>query len=190
MRPPLGRETADHRHDADGRDRDGAGVDGHAARLRQHLGGPHHAFIVEERLAHAHEHHAAHWVRRFVADLHHLVDDLPGGEVAAEAHPPVAQKTQPIARAHLRTDADDVFLISGPMQKGDADGLERLGSVARKRYLANPSVGETAFPAASAGHARRLADALEQVAATFPSRAAVESAAATRRLGGGGRGGR
>ena len=58
-----------------------------------------HVLVVEQRLAHAHEHHAAHRVVGLGGDEPELRQDLPGLEAADAARAgPVAQKSQ--ASAH------------------------------------------------------------------------------------------
>ena len=75
------------------------------------LGRPHHALVVEQRLAHAHEDDAAHRMRRVGADLHHLIDDLPRRQVAAKAHAARGAEDAAHRAADLRADADDVLLV-------------------------------------------------------------------------------
>ena len=131
----FGRETADARHDADGRDRDGLAADGHAARFGEDLRRLNHVVVVEHRLAHAHENDAANGMRRVVVDLDDLIDDFPRGQIAAEAHPAGGAELAAHRAAHLRTDADDVLEVVGPVQQRNAHRLERFRAVAAKEVL-------------------------------------------------------
>ena len=89
----LRRHAQDVRHVSDGADRDARGPDRAAAGVGNNVHGFHDGVVVVERLAHAHEDEVAEAAVRMArgeraADVLHLRDDFPGGEVAHETHLP------------------------------------------------------------------------------------------------------
>ncbi len=131
----FGGEATQHGHDAYGRHADGLGVDTQADRFRQHLGRTLDALIIEKRLAHPHEDNAPHTVGRVAANVRHLIDDFPRSQIPLEAESTGGAEDAAHGTADLRTDADDVFLMAGPVQQRNPHGLEDLGTVPSKEVL-------------------------------------------------------
>ena len=116
-----------------GADRDVAGVDGQTARLVQHCDGLEHVVEVGHRLAHALEDHAVHAAAAQAApDRAHLLDDLPGLEVAREPHAAGRAELAAQRAAHLRADADRE---ARPVLERDAHRLEHVAVVRAQGVL-------------------------------------------------------
>ena len=121
---------------AHGRDRDAVGPDARAAGIAQDAGRLDHRLVVLERLALALEHDARERaLGRLAADREHLLDDLPGLEVAQEAQPAGLAEAAAEGAADLRRDA---HAEARPLER-DAHGLEHAAVRERNRYLTNGS---------------------------------------------------
>ena len=124
---PLAHVALNGRHEPRGGEGDGLaprwrsprGARGCAA-ARMRLG------VVEQRLAHAHEHHAAHRPVRLGADLQHLVENLPGRRLRWKPSLPGHAEVARERAAHLAGDADHVLVV----EDGDA---HRLHASAQRR---------------------------------------------------------
>ena len=108
---PFGGEPADGRHDPRGRDGDGPRVDGAAARVAQDTRRGDRLVVVQERLTHPHEHHAADGAIGLGPDGEDLADDLVREEVARKAEPSGGAEGAGQRAARLARDADDVLLL-------------------------------------------------------------------------------
>jgi hypothetical protein len=104
-------------------DGDGPSVDGEQARVAHHADRTDDLTDVRERFAHALEDHTVHAcaVGQVIAELAHLVDDLPCVEVTRQAHASGGAEGAADGAADLRRDACDES--SGPFE-GDAHGLD------------------------------------------------------------------
>ena len=101
----------------DGRDRDAVAAHARAAGIAQHLRGADHVVVVLEGLALALEHDARDRpLRRLAADGEHLLDHLPGLEVAREAEP--ARLAEARRRARSPT-CDETHTL----QRGRSSGM-------------------------------------------------------------------
>ena len=117
---------------------------------------------VHQRLAHAHEHEVVD--RLDAAEVQHLVEDLRGGQVAAEAHRPGRAERAGQRAARLRGDADRAAPVAVAHQHrldGAAVGgvEERLdGAVARRapRRRARASRTARARPSSRAQRRREV----------------------------------
>jgi hypothetical protein len=81
-----------------------------------------HVVVVEQRLAHAHEHRAAHRVFSLARDDAQLRQDLPGLEAADAAEPPGGAEVARQRAADLAAETDGVF---GRRQRLQRRGLPR-----------------------------------------------------------------
>src|SRR5438067_1593962 len=108
---PLARVAADGGDHARGGDGDGPSVDGAARWMAEDARRLHHRVVVEERLAHSHEHDAAHGPVGFLADREDLADDLVCGEIAFEAQRAGGAERARKRATRLARDADDVLLL-------------------------------------------------------------------------------
>ena len=132
----------DLRQQADGRDRDAVAADARSARVAQDTRGPHHVVVVLERLALALEHDAGHGpFRRLAPHAQHLLDHLPGLEVAREAEPSRLAEAAGERAADLRGDAD----AEARLLERDAHGLEDA-AVARAEQVLDERVDVAAPP--------------------------------------------
>lgn len=118
-------EAADAGGEARGADGDGAGVDGEGGRLGEDGDRGEDAVEVGEGLAHALKDDAVDAGARGEAgaDEADLLDDLPGLEVAAEAHATRGTEGAGEGAADLGGDADGV---AARLLEGDPDGLDAL----------------------------------------------------------------
>jgi hypothetical protein len=111
-------------HPADGRNRRAAVRD---PDIREPARSGEHGVVVEERLAHPHEHEVVD--RLDAAEVQHLVEDLPRGQVAAEAHRARGAEGAGEGAAGLRGDAHRPAAVAVPHQHGldrmAVDGAEQ-----------------------------------------------------------------
>ncbi|KAJ3060496.1 hypothetical protein HK102_009472 [Quaeritorhiza haematococci] len=138
----LAGKAVDLRDQPHSADRDG--LRGHRPRrgASQEVGRRHDVVIVQERLAHPHEHGARHppplSLDQF-ASLEELVDDLPGLEIAPGRHPGGRAESAAHRAADLRreADADRAFFVEGDQDRFQRQPLagpesELLESVLRR----------------------------------------------------------
>jgi len=102
-------QPADTRHDPRGRKGDPPGADrGTHLQLHQ-TDGPQDVLIVEQRLTHTHQHDVPNLLALFLdapADREQLINDLRGGEVPPEPHPPGGTEATSERTSDLRRETD------------------------------------------------------------------------------------
>ena len=119
-----------------------------------------HAVEVHHRLAHAHEHEVVD--RLDAAEVQHLVEDLRGGQVAAELHRPGGAERAGQRAARLRGDADRAAAVAVAHQhrldRPPVVGVEqRLHRPVGARAPRRPSAGSRTAPRPPAARAARRA---------------------------------
>ena len=151
--------------------------------MAEDTGGADHLVVVQERLAHAHEHDAAHRPIGLGPDGEDLPDDLGCIQVAAKPELTGGAKSAGQGAARLRGDADDVLLLlafigahvgaRGLAGNRNADGFDACGAVQLEEIL-HEAVGRRL----SRGNLEELGgapglDALDQLAPDAAHRAQI-----------------
>ena len=139
--------------------------------------------VIEHRLAHAHENHAANRMRAIGLNFHDLIDDLPSRQIAAKADSAGCAKLAAHRATHLRTDANHALGIILPMQKRNANRLERFRAVAVKQILGEAVARRNDFfEQASNGESRFLGEPAPALGGQARPRLGILAAPHRRRL--------